>query len=157
MKTSKQEFHHPYLTPKIYANLPIKNNKHKQWANFIAQRRIPRGCGAHALSMVKALCVRILIQKYREKGVFQGGWLVALQSFWLLKRVLELLISFRMSTFPIIWAYWLDTISPWGKKKKIITNKYTSVIFVLAKNTKFRIFAEGSLKSLQQGSRIRRA
>jgi hypothetical protein len=35
---------------------------------------------------------------------------------------------------------------PWEKKQ---TNKYASVIFLLAKNTKFHIFADRSFKSLQ--------
>jgi hypothetical protein len=62
-----------------------------------------------------------------------------------LKRALELLISVRMSPPTIFYDYWVDTITP-GEKK---TNKHASVIFLLAKNIKFHIFADRSLKPLQ--------
>jgi hypothetical protein len=38
---------------------------------------------------------------------------------------------------------------PWEKTKKKTTNKHEFVIFLLAKNTKFRIFPERSLKPQQ--------
>ena len=64
-----------------------------------------------------------------------------------LKRALKLFISVRMSPLAKFLDPWVDTITPGKKKKK--TNKHASVICLLAKNTKFHIFVDRSLKLLQ--------
>ena len=67
-----------------------------------------------------------------------------------LKRALELFISVRMSPLATFWDSWVDTITPGGKNKtNKQTNKHASVICLLAKNTKFYIFVDKSLKLLQ--------
>ena len=75
-----------------------------------------------------------------------GGGLVALQFFGHLKRELELFVFVKMSPLPTFRAHWVYTITPEKKKK---TNKHASVIFLLAKNAKFHIFVDRSLKPLQ--------
>ena len=72
-----------------------------------------------------------------------------------LKRALELFISARMSPLATFWDHLVDTMTPGKKKKqnkkknKKKTNKYAPVICLLAKNTKFHIFVDRSLKLLQ--------
>ena len=78
-----------------------------------------------------------------------GGGLGALQFFWSLERVLELLISVRMSHFATFWDHWFDTITPEKKQNKKTTNKRASVICLLAKNAIFHIFVDRGLKLLQ--------
>ena len=81
------------------------------------------------------------------KNLSVGGGLGALQFFGHLKRALELLISIRIEPLD-------DILGPMGrednpeKKNKKKTNKHTSVICHVAKNTKFHIFVDRSLKPL---------
>ena len=80
------------------------------------------------------------------KIISVGGGLGALHFFRSLKRALELSISVRMSLSR--HSRTTGSIrSPQGKNKQ--TNKHASVIYLLAKNTKFHIFVDGSLKLLQ--------
>ena len=63
-----------------------------------------------------------------------------------LKRALELFISLRMSPLVTFLDHLVDTMTL-GKKKQ--TNKQAPVICLLAKNIKFHIFVDRSLKLLQ--------
>ena len=65
-----------------------------------------------------------------------------------LKRALELFISIRMSPLATFKDHLVVTMTP-GKKQKKKTNKHAPVIGLLAKNTKFHIFVDRSLKFLQ--------
>ena len=74
-----------------------------------------------------------------------------------LKRALELFISVRMSPLATFSDHLVDTMTPGEKKqktKKKKTNKHAPVICLLAKNAKFHIFVDRSLKLLQYGSLI---
>ena len=84
------------------------------------------------------------------KIISVGGGLDTFQFFGHLKRALELFISVRMSPLARFSDHWVDTITP-GKKKqtKKQTNKHASVICLQAKNTKFHISVDRSLKLLQ--------
>ena len=68
-----------------------------------------------------------------------------------LKRALELFISVRMSPLATFLDHLVDTMTPGKKKnkKKKQTNKHAPVICLLAKNAKFHIFVDRSLKLLQ--------
>ena len=66
-----------------------------------------------------------------------------------LKRALELFISVRMMTSCDILGPLGRYDDPWKKKKKQKTNKHAPVICLMAKNTKFHIFVDKSLKLLQ--------
>ena len=65
-----------------------------------------------------------------------------------LKKALELFISVRMSPLEILGQLGRYD-HPWEKKQNKKTNKHASVICLLAKNTKFQIFVDRSLKLLQ--------
>ena len=85
-----------------------------------------------------------------------GGGLGALHFFGHLKRALELLVSVRKPSRDILGP--LSRYDhPWEKNGKTNkkTNQHTSVICLLAKNVKFHIFVDRSLKLLQYGSLIR--
>ena len=75
-----------------------------------------------------------------------GGRPVNLQSFWSLKKG-NRTFNFRSSepSPDILGPLVRYTITP-GEKK---INKHTTVMFLLAKNTKFHIFADRSFKPLQ--------
>ena len=85
------------------------------------------------------------------KIISVGGGLGALQFFGHLKRTLELFIAVRVSPLARFLDHWVDTITPGKnkKQKKKQPNKHASVICLLAKDTKFHIFVDRSLKLLQ--------
>ena len=84
------------------------------------------------------------------KIISVGGGLGALQFFCHLKKALELSISVTMSPLATFEDNWVDTITPGEKtKNNKQTNKRASVICLLAKNTKFQVFVDVSLKLLQ--------
>ena len=81
------------------------------------------------------------------KKMSMGGGLVALHFFWSLKKGTRT-FNFRSNepSHDILGPLGRYD-HPWGKEKK--TNKHASVIFLLAKNGKFHIFVDRSLKPLQ--------
>ena len=90
--------------------------------------------------------LKILIRRFWEKSVVGGG-LVALQFFGPLKRALVLFISVIMSPLEVLGPLGRYH-HPWRAKKNKKTKNATYVIFLPAKITKFHIFADMSLKSL---------
>ena len=85
------------------------------------------------------------------KNTSVGGGLDALQFFWSLKKGTRT-FHFRLNepSHDILGRLgWYD--HPWEKnnKKNKKTNKHASVICLLAKNAKFHIFVDRSLKLLQ--------
>jgi hypothetical protein len=76
-----------------------------------------------------------------------GGGQVALQFFWSLKKGTRT-FNFRSNEPSYDILVLLDLYDhPWEKKTNKQTNKHAS-IFLLAKNTKFHIFADRTFKPL---------
>ena len=87
----------------------------------------------------------------KRGGECQGEGKLPSNLFGYFIRALELLISNRISPFPIIQVYWFDTITPWENKQKITTNKHVSVIFLLAKKYKISHFCRRELGTTTTG------
>ena len=83
------------------------------------------------------------------KTISVGGGLGALQFFWSLKKATRTLhFRYNEPSYKILGPLGRYD-HPWEKKNKKQTNKHASVICCLAKNTKFYIFVDKSLKLLQ--------
>ena len=124
------------------------NTRRKQWSYFITYRPLPKDCGGRGHVIPRDIVtgsfnyveqndyLTILVRQLRGEKE-HGKGMAALQSFWSPKKGTRV-FNFR-SNEP----------SAEKKKKKKTTNKHSSVIFVLAKYTKFHIFAHRNLKLLQ--------
>jgi hypothetical protein len=138
-------------TTRISLYFPISNYIHKQGASFLTYKPFPRVCGRSSYPQRYSCWV---FQLCWANGYFKTliRWLLgrtdhgrgplALQSFWSLKTGT---ITFNFCSnrhFLYILELLVRCDQPWEKQP----NKHASVIFLLGKNTKFHIFADGSLK-----------
>ena len=155
----------PLPSPPSQQKIILKRSVHfqiiitvcKRWSKFVTCSPSPGDCGGvsqpkrHSYYVFWLCWTKWLSQNFDPltlgKKMSVGGGLGALQFFWSLKK------GTRTFNFQLEWALsqhfrttW-SIRSPLGKKKQ--TNKHAPVIGLLAKNTKFHIFVDRSLKLLQ--------
>ena len=151
--------------PSQQKKFPLKRSVHfqiiitvcKRWSKFVTCSPSPGDCGGvsqpqrHKLLCFSTMLNKMAISKFwsvdfgkNERG--RGPRCPPI--FWSLKK------GTRTFNFRSEWALSRHSRTTWsirsplGKKQKK-TNKYTPVISLLAKNTKFHIFVDKSLKLLQ--------
>ena len=129
----------------------------KQWVNPITERPLTKGCGGHAISYGIVIGFSKNLNKMYNFEWKKGGQLPSnFLALWPL-----IFVQMRSNFVQLSLFRYSRTIglmqSPHGKtiKEKTKTNKRASVMFIMAKNTKLRIFEDGSFKVLQQGCWIR--
>ena len=149
---------------KTSVHFPITITVCKHWSKFVTCSPSPRDCGVvshpqrHSYHGFRLCRAKQLSQNFnlltQGKNETWEGAQVPSNFFGHLKRALELFISVRMSPLAILQDHLVDTMTP-GEKKKTKKNKQTNkqapVICLLAKNTKFHIFVDWTLKFFTTG------